>query len=444
MKAVMITAPRSGCGKTTVTMGIIRALKNIGKKVCAFKTGPDYIDRAFLEEASGMQAGNLDIYLQGVNGMREALSLANGDYAIIEGAMGYFDGIYNTYINSSYEISEQLDVPAILVYTPKGEMFSAVPKIKGMVEFENSRIKAVILNKVSRKNYLLLKEQIERYMGLQVIGFIPPMDEVVLKSRHLGLVQSFELDRLDKTIEIIAAAVVENVDMNALQNIMSEIYFQSSVELRKRPITVAVAKDKAFSFYYRENIYMLENSCQVVYFSPIADEELPPCDLVYLGGGYPEVYSEELTLNTSMLVDIKRYVANGGFIYAECGGFMYLCESIEGARMAGVLRGECRMTGKLQRFGYIDIELEEDCMLGNAGDCLTAHEFHKSTALVDGDTVYSIKKVMGENKWNCGYRYKNVLAGYPHIHFLGNRKAFECLLDIVEGGKACILRNQKK
>jgi len=438
MKAVMIVAPQSGSGKTAISMGIIRALKNMGKKVSAFKTGPDYIDRAFLEKASGTKTGNLDMFLQGTTGMREALALSTGECVVIEGAMGFFDGIYNTYINSSYDISRELGVPAVLVYTLRGEMFSSIPKIKGMTEFEGANIKAVILNKVNKRTYFMLKHQIEKYVGLRVIGFIPPAEEFTLESRHLGLIQSVELDELENKIEQIAGIVEKNIDMNTLVDLMSMIDVSPPPVCDKRPLTVAVAMDKAFSFYYRENIHMLEESCNVVYFSPINDENLPPCDLVYLGGGYPEVFREELTLNTSMLDSIKRFAEDGGFIYAECGGFMYLCESIEGAKLAGIFKGQCCMTEKLQRFGYIDIRLKEDCLLGKKGDCLTAHEFHKSVASIPDNPVYAVRKAMGHKTWDCGYRYKNVLGGYPHIHFLGNREAYENLLDCVEGEKSCI------
>ncbi len=438
MKAVMVTAPRSGSGKTTISMGIVRALRNAGKNVIPFKTGPDYIDRAFLEKASGNSGGNLDIFLQGVSGMREALAFFPGECAVIEGAMGFFDGIHNTYTNSSYHISKELGVPAVLIYAPEGEMFSSVPKIKGMVEFEDARIKAVILNRVTEKTYLMLKQQIEEYTGVRVIGFIPQAEEFALESRHLGLVQSVEVDALEDRIEHIARIVREKVDMNAFIRLMSPVDVPPQPAFDKRPVTVAVAKDKAFTFYYSENLRMLEEACNVVYFSPLYDPELPPCDLVYLGGGYPEVFRDQLALNTSMLNSMRRFAEDGGFIYAECGGFMYLCESIEGAKMTGIFGGQCRMTGSLQRFGYVDLRLEEDCLLGRKGDCLTAHEFHKSAVSIPGSAVYAVSKAMGNKSWYCGYRYKNVLGGYPHIHFLGNRKAFANLLDCAEGVKSCI------
>ncbi len=431
MKTIMITAPSSGSGKTTVTMGLIRALRNRGNDVTCFKTGPDYIDTAFLQAASGKEAGNLDLHLQGKEGLKQAFSLAEGDLCVVEGAMGYFDGIYNTFRGSSYEISTELGINTILIYTPQGEMFTAVPKIKGLVDFEDSQIKGVILNKVNLTTYKLLKEQIEKYTNAAVLGYIPMVTDAELESRHLGLIQSIEIEGIDRQIEQIARSVSENVDLNAVISLMSDVNGTPFPQPKKRNIRVAIARDRAFSFYYRENIRFFEEASHVTYFSPLDDQQIPPCDLVYLGGGYPEVFRADLAKNRQMLKSIKDFADMGGCIYAECGGMMYLLEEIEGSLMVGVFRGESRLTDKLQRFGYIDITLREDCLLGRAGSALTAHEFHKSVCSLQEKEVFSIKKTGGAKSWACGYRYKNVLGGYPHINFLGNMEAFQALLDNV-------------
>ncbi len=428
----MIAAPASGSGKTTLTMGLVRALKNQGYKVSCLKTGPDYIDTAFLKTASGNDAGNLDLYLQGEDGVKQAFSLAEGDLCLVESAMGYFDGIYNTYRASSYEISNLLGINTVLVYTPRGEMFSAVPKIKGMADFESSKINAVILNQVSAHYHQLLKEQIEICTGLPVLGYLPALEDVNLKSRHLGLVQSLEVEDLDAKIEDAARAVSKTINLEALTGCMSEVKGAPFPSFSQTGLRVAVARDRAFSFYYRENLKLLEDSCQVRYFSPLHDEKLPPCDLLYLGGGYPEVFRAELTANSNMLKQIKTFAENGGCIYAECGGMLYLNQNFEGSPMCGVFQGEGKLTGSLQRFGYINLTLLEDCMLGNKGDILTAHEFHKSVCTLSGNEVFEISRAMGKAGWKCGYRYKNVLAAYPHINFLGNLKAFNALLDYVQ------------
>lgn len=433
MKGIMITAPASGSGKTVVTMGIIRALADMGFNVCGFKTGPDYIDTGFIQTASRKDAGNLDMHLQGVDGMKMSLSMGEGEYCVIEGAMGYFDGIYNTYENSSFDIAKSLNVNSILVYTPQGEMFSAVPKIKGMADFPGSTIKGVILNQVSEKTFKLLKEPIQKYTGLNLLGFIPEMSGLELESRHLGLVQSFEVGDINNRIQKAADIIKQNIDLNLLVKLMTEVDTSPVEYLPVRNITVAVARDLAFSFYYRENLKLISNCCNIEYFSPLADREPPPCDLLYLGGGYPDVFKTELAANRTMLASIKAFADRGGCIYAECGGFLYLMEYIEDSRMVGVFPGKSLMTDKLQRFGYIDIELKNDCMLGKADDKLTGHEFHKSvTVPSNADTVYNIKKTKGDTTWICGYRYKNVLAGYPLISFLGNMNSLLSMLDYAD------------
>ncbi len=432
MKTILIAAPSSGSGKTVVTMGLIRALKNKGSDVTCFKTGPDYIDTAFLKAASGKDAGNLDLHLQGREGLKQSFSLAQGDLCVVEGAMGYFDGIYNTYCGSSFDIAKLLKINTILIYTPQGEMFTAVPKIKGMVDFEGSKIKGVILNRVNENTYLLLKAQIEKYTGVEVLGYLPVIGGAELESRHLGLVQSIELEELDKKIETIARAVAKHIDLEALAGMMSHVAAAPFPEPAKRKLRVAIARDKAFSFYYRENIRLLEGACRVTYFSPLEDQQIPACDLIYLGGGYPEVFRAELAANRQMLKAIKDYADRGGCIYAECGGMIYLNDSIEESAMVGVFRGESRMTDKLQRFGYIDITLLEDCLLGKKGTKITAHEFHKSVCDLQEKEIFRINKTRGTKSWACGYRYKNVLGGYPHINFLGNLGAFEAMLDYVE------------
>lgn len=432
MKGIMITAPSSGSGKTTITMGIIRAIKNMGNNVCAFKTGPDYIDTAFLSKAAGRIAGNLDVHLQGENGMKMSLSLGEEDMCVIEGVMGYFDGMHNTFVNSSYDISKKIGANAVLVYTMKGEMFSAVPKIKGMVDFNGSMIKGVILNRVTKAHFDMIKGPIEEYTGVKVIGYVPPMEDVELESRHLGLVQSLEIEDIEERLKKLSKTIMDTVDMNMLIELMSELDAKPMVEFKKRNIKVGIAYDKAFSFYYRENIYMLEKTCEVKYFSPINDKEIPECDLIYLGGGYPEVFSGELSKNTEMRNSIREFAQNGGCIFGECGGFMYLTNCIDGTPMAGVFNGESTMTKSLQRFGYLDMELKEDCLLGKKGERLTAHEFHKSKTKIDDKAIYKIQKVMGKKEWECGYGYKNTLAGYPHINFIGNIPAFNRMLDYIE------------
>ncbi len=435
MKTLLITAPTSGSGKTTITMGIIRALLNKGLDVCAFKTGPDYIDRAFLEKASKKRAGNLDMFLQTKEGMFTALSMASEEYCIIEGAMGYFDGNSNGYINSSYDISRELGINSVLIYTPKGEMFSIIPKIKGMAEFEESNIKAVIFNNVSEKYYWMIKDAMEKHTDIKVLGYIPNIEEAKFESRHLGLVQSIEIADIEARIEKIAEIVQNSIDINELIKLMKDVEVDKALKVNKRNIKVAIALDKAFSFYYVENIRLFEMACEVEYFSPMYDKSIPDCDLLYLGGGYPEVFAEELSGNKDMLTSIREYAENGDYIYSECGGFMYLSEFIDSKPMVGIFKGESKMTKSLKRFGYIDVQLKKTCMLGEKGDKITAHEFHKSETNLVHESILAISRTMKDGAWECGYLYKNTYGGYPHINFLGNMNVFNNILDSVERNK---------
>jgi len=432
MKTVLITAPSSGSGKTTITMGILRALRNRGLDVCAFKTGPDYIDRAFLEKACKGRAGNLDMHLQGRGGMHSALGFASSEYCVVEGAMGYFDGLHNTYINSSYDISREMGISSILVYTPEAELFSAVPKIKGMAEFGASSIKAVIFNNVSDGYYQLLKDALEKHTHIKVLGYLPRFDSAELKSRHLGLVQSIEIEDMEERLEELAERVAATIDLDAVIGMMKDITPGARPDIGKYDIRVAIARDKAFSFYYAENLDILEKSCEVVYFSPLEDEALPKCDLLYLGGGYPEVFKAELARNRAMLNSIGEFSRNGGYIYSECGGFMYLTGSIDGYGMAGVFPGASRMTESLQNFGYEDIILRKDCMLGSKGDRITAQEFHRSVSEIDGEAIFDITKALGSSEWEGGYLCNNTYGGYSHINFLGNLKVLKSIFDSIE------------
>ena len=438
MKSLMITAPSSGSGKTTVTIGLIRALRQRGMDVCAYKTGPDYIDRAFLEHVSGHPAGNLDLHLQGQNGLFYSLSRAPAETVVIEGVMGHFDGIGNTPENSCHHISNMLNIPSVLVYTPKGEMFTAIPKIKGMAEFDRSTLKAVLFNNVTEKYYQLLKDALLEHTDLACVGYVPKLPQAAFKSRHLGLVQAEEMDDLDHRIDEITDAIRETVDLDTLVNLMAEPDIpvpQESFAVKETGIRVGVARDEAFSFYYRENIELLESSCDLIPFSPLYDKVLPECDLLYFGGGYPEVFRDKLSANQSMLKAVKAFGERGGFIFAECGGLMYLAESIEGSKMVGLFEGDCQLTKTLQHFGYIDIELDMDCMLGSRGTRFTGHEFHKSITTIDQPTVYRIHKTRGKNQWRCGFQYKNIIAGYPHLNFLGNMEVFKQLLQSVKESK---------
>ena len=435
MKGLMIAAPNSNSGKTLVTMGIIRAIKNRGIDVSAFKTGPDFIDREYIAYASGKPGGNLDLHLMGLEGLKNSLYLNRGEFAVIEGVMGYFDGIYNTYKNSSYDISEKLDISAILVYCPSGEMFSAVPKIKGMVDFSKGRIKGIIFNKTSESTYKLLKEIVEEYVDIKVLGYIPKNKKYNIENRYLGLIQTRENEELESLIEDISDCVEKNIDLDFILKMGKQIEMTNSLKVSRRDLKVAIALDQAFNFYYKENIKLLEKACDLVYFSPLYDKTLPRADLVIIGGGYPELFKEDLSRNIHMRESIKAYAQSGGYLLAEGGGLMYLSSEIENHPMVGLFNGSIEMKNSLQNFGYVNIELEKDTIIGQRGHCLSGQEIHYSKVLTDQETAFKITKPLSKKTWECGYTYKNTLASYQHINFLGNMDAFNYLLDGVRKSK---------
>lgn len=433
MKGLMVSALNSGSGKTLFTAGLIRLFKNNGLSVLPAKTGPDYIDTQYHTLAAGEMAQNLDMHLQGKDGMKKSLGINKKNYLIVEGAMGYYDGIYNTYKNSSYEIAKELNIDTILIYSPKGEMFSLIPKLKGFVDFSDKRIKGIVLNKTSKAIHDLIKPKIEEYVGIKVLGYIEEQNEFEIKSRHLGLFQSGEVKNCDLIIDMMAQKIKSNIDVEYISNLFKDVNYMEDTALEKRNIDVCVMKDVTFSFYYRENLNLIEKTCNVYYVSPLRDERIPKCNFLYIGGGYPEVFKHELSINKTMLNSIKSHADNNGFIYAECGGLMYLCDEIDGEKMVGVFKGKSHMTDKLQNFGYNNFELKDEFLIGDKGDKFSAHEFHRSVVEIEDNRYIKINKTMGNREWECGYRYKNTFAMYPHISFLGNFEAFNKMLDKIEG-----------
>lgn len=436
MKTIMITAPASNAGKTTITLGLIRALKNRDIDVRGFKTGPDFIDTKLLSLASKRPSGNLDIHMMGEDGLKESLSMNRGQIALVEGAMGYFDGIYNTYENSSFDISKKLAIPAVLVYAPKGEMFSIIPKIKGMVDFQGSTIKALILNRVSESMYVLLKEQIEKYIDIKVLGYLPKDDSLKLEDESLGLKVDGDSKEVDLFIENAALKVEDTIDIDGFIELSKDLKIEAFKYPARRDIDIAIAYDQAFNFYYRENLNLLEEICNVEYFSPLKDKTIPHADLVYIGGGYPEKYRQALSENLSMIESLKTFSMDGGHILAESGGLMYLESSLEESSMAKIFNGRAKLTSKLQRFGYVDIELLEDTFFGKKGDIIKGQEFHKSLVETDEKEIFFIRKPMSKRSWKCGYRFKNTLGCFQHMNFLGNKTAFNNLLDRLEKNRS--------
>ena len=442
MKSIVIASNSSGGGKTTVTLGIMKALRNRGFEVQGYKVGPDYIDSAFHTKITGKDSRNLDLYLMGEDGVKASYSRGSGDLAVVEGVMGLYDGKGIDTSYSTYHVSKVLDIPIILVLSPKAQVATFCAEINGIMDFKDANIKGIILNNITENYYNLLKAAINKNCKLKVLGYLPKDERLTLKSRHLGLIQSSEIEDLEQKIEICAQLLEKHLDVDLLleQFKESEKYIDD-LHVEHRGKRIAVAYDRAFSFYYKENLELLEEMGEVIYFSPIKDKKLPSnIDFLYIGGGYPEVFIKELSENISMLDSIKKALENGLRCYAECGGLMYLTlggKPLEGEpqgeeqisyNTVGFFKGYYTLTEKLQNFGYAQIKVDkENTILQKNMSPINCHEFHKSFVNLQERKVLKLSKEAyddSKKNWLCGYVKKNTLAVYGHVHFFGNIQWF--------------------
>lgn len=459
MKSIIISSNCSGGGKTTFTLGLMKALKNRKLDVQGYKVGPDYIDPAFHKEVTKKASRNLDTFLMGEEGVINSYLKGRGDVGVIEGVMGLYDGIGASEKASTYDVSKLLgNMPIILVLSPKGQSASLCAEINGFKNYRNANIVGVVLNAISEKYYNLLKYAIEENCNVKVFGYIPKETKISLSSRHLGLVQSMEIINLEEKLDICCKLIEEYIDLDGIVNEMYKFEVSNEYQIKNetlrysneknnfenRKFKIGVALDKAFSFYYKDNLELLEQFGEIIYFSPINDKALPEnLDFLYIGGGYPEVFKEALENNYSMRNSIKEALNTGLRCYAECGGLMYLTKAIDGAQMVGFFDGESIMTNKLQRFGYCKVKVDKKCfdeqlkMKEMFGEDklfeINAHEFHKSQVNLTEKNVYEVEKTQynGELlKWQCGYFKANTIAGYAHINFLGNIELLKALINI--------------
>lgn len=434
---ILITAPSSGSGKTTVTCGILEALKRRGLKVSAFKCGPDYIDPMFHKTVLGLPSKNLDSYLADEDVLKKlfAESAAKADISVVEGVMGYYDGAgFDTVAASTYEVGKIINAPVVLVVNAKGMALSVAAMLEGFINFKkDSSIKAVILNRVTKITYLQLKPVIEKRLGIKVLGFMPESAECQLESRHLGLVTPSELDDIKQKINEAANLVEENIDIDMLISIANEherfeYNFSDDCidEHNENNIKIAVAYDKAFCFYYEDNFRLLKRlGARLEFFSPLTDKHIPDgCDGLLLGGGYPEIYAKQLSENKRMLYSVKSAVQNNMPCVAECGGFLYLHHEIEDLehnlyKMADVIDAKAVYTGKLSRFGYIDVCLSDSQMYGEAGEMCRGHEFHYYDSEINGVNAIAVKPSK-KRQWQCMIGNDFMEAGFPHLFYYSN------------------------
>ena len=449
----MFAGTNSGCGKTTVTLAVMRALVDAGTTVAPFKCGPDYIDPMFHKYITNHTCTNLDSFFLGKNDLRwlmdQSLSESTSGtddsrpMGIVEGVMGLFDGIGMTSGGSSFEIAAMTQTPIILVVNARGMALSIVPLLKGFVDYasilgQKHLIRGVLLNHVGQSMYMYLKDAIYEQTGLQVVGYFEHMENVSLESRHLGLVTAGEIADLDERMALLSNAAAASVDLSLLHSIADSappltweipefVKIARGYRERRVPawggIRLAVAMDQAFCFYYEANLDFLKSlGVTPVPFSPTNYARLPE-DIhgLYLGGGYPELYGDMLSANVSMREDICRACKAGMPVIAECGGFMYLHEFMDGLPMVGVVPGSCRMEKKLGPFGYVHAISEKDDVFGAAGTTFAAHEFHYSASENTGSD-YLLKKMNGKS-WREVHSTKTMYAGYPHLYFYSSPQA---------------------
>ncbi|CDD10050.1 cobyrinic acid A C-diamide synthase [Phascolarctobacterium succinatutens CAG:287] len=427
----MISAPGSGSGKTTIVCGLLKALMEKGLSVAAFKSGPDYIDPMFHSRVIGAKSRNLDLFMLGQATTRYlvAKNARHADVAVFEGAMGFYDGMGKTTEASAYDLACTCDVPVVLVVNGKGAALSIAATIKGFKEFRSdSHIVGAILNNVNPMSYLFYKDVIEREAGVKLLGYFPVMQDCNFESRHLGLVTAEEIGDLQQIVAKLAAQVAKSVDLDGLLQVAAQAAPLAYDEVSLEPVgrmRVAVAMDKAFCFYYQDALDLLaELGAELVPFSPIADAHLPEnISGLVLGGGYPELYAQQLADNKTLLQELKTAIDGGMPCFAECGGFMYLLEHYrDGDKLyswVGALKGESAMTKKLTRFGYVHLTAQQDNLLCPAGGTINGHEFHYSDSTNNGASFIAAK-ASGRGSWECANTTPTLYAGYPHIHLWGN------------------------
>lgn len=429
---LLIGGTGSGCGKTTLTCAILKALLKQGLKVTSFKCGPDYIDPMFHSEIIGTRSRNLDAFLCGKEAVPTLLArgAAGSDIAIVEGVMGFYDGMGGkTPDNSSAQLALYTHTPAVLVVNAAGMGLSVAAVVKGYQTFGENTIRGVLINGCSDKMFPSYRSAIEEHTGLPVLGCMPKMPDAALESRHLGLVTAAEVHALQDKIDKLAAQAEQTIDLTALVHIARSappIYYTLPDIPKGETVRIAIARDKAFCFYYEDSLQLLEEmGAELVPFSPLSDTHLPShIGGLILGGGYPELYARQLSANRSLLEDIGRAVKAGLPTWAECGGFMTLGNSLhdmDGAAypMAGVLETESSMTGRLQNFGYIRLTANRDNLFCRAGESINAHEFHYAQSTDEGDG-WTAEKVSAGRKRTCCMASPTLFAGYPHLHLWGN------------------------
>jgi cobyrinic acid a,c-diamide synthase len=417
----LIAGTSSGCGKTTVTLALMAALRAKGLEVAPFKVGPDYIDPGFHAVACGRPSDNLDGHLMDASTVRAVLRAGEerADIAVIEGVMGYYDGMHSRdFACSTWRMAADTRTPSLLVVDASGGAASAAATALGFLRFRrDSRLAGVLINRVSsRGHYELVRDAIVQYTGLQTVGYLPKDASLALESRHLGLIPAEETPEIKRRSRARRAWRLKRWTWTP----SSASPLAPGLSGKRKPLPdrrgyrLGVARDAAFSFYYAENLRALRASgMELIEFSPLADARLPTASTGCTWAAASRGVCKALEENRAMRESMRAALSGGLRCYAECGGLLYLCETIDGHKMAGFFPIACRMTERLQRFGYADVS-------DRTGLNFPAHEFHHAVAepLEAVPCAFRVARASDPSRtWDCGYEQGNTLAGFPHLHF---------------------------
>jgi cobyrinic acid a,c-diamide synthase len=427
---IVLAGVTSGVGKTSITAAIIHGLKEKGYSVQPFKVGPDFIDPSYLTSVSGKVAHNLDVWMMGkTEVLKSFIRNSEADISVIEGVMGYYDGFSGkSSFASTYDVANITKSHVILVLDASRAARSIAATAMGFKNFEkNSRICGVILNKIGSKKHEQLCRDALKGIKLPILGVIPKNNDLQLKSRHLGLIPVSEKKSLDKKIKSIAKYISSYIEIEKiikLSKTISTLPRSPDVKNKKKQVRIAVALDESFNFYYQDNLDSLKRlGAEIVYFSPILDKEIPTCDGMYLGGGFPEVKGELLQRNNSMRKLIKKAAEAGLPIYAECGGLMYLTKSISYKfgkfKMIGLFDAVTVMEKKL-KLNYTRAKIGPNSPFSLQSKIIKGHEFHYSeldSLSKDSKFVYDLSIGIGIKNKKDGLTVYNTLASYMHVHF---------------------------
>lgn len=434
---IVLAGTGSAVGKTTISTGIMKVLSE-ELNVQPFKVGPDYVDPSYHSLVTNNPPRNLDSFFMEEDQIRisfnRSMNMAKANIGIIEGVRGLYEGISPTGdVGTTASVAKTLDAPVILIMNSKSLVKSAAAVVLGFKTLDpDVRIEGVILNKVKgKRHYLKAKEAVETLTDTKVIGAIPRNPDLEVKERHLGLVPALEQKKIKNNIDKWASVVREYIDLDKLKEIAnnnSKIKINKNTKLwnteNKKPSKIGVAFDEIFNFYYTENLESLEeNNAKLIYFSPYKDEELPDVDALYIGGGYPEIFSKELEKNESMRLAIKQFHKDDKSIYGECGGLIYLSQSIDGFKACDILPYPSRMTDKVQGLSYVIAKSNKDNLISQKDEIFRGHEFHYTKLAIDEvnnkikpEFAIDIQRGRGILDGMDGISLGNTLANYVHLH----------------------------